>query len=229
MPARQASRTVWRVGHYTAPLAFTPRERCSWDHRFDDPQRRWRTLYCAELPETCLREVLADLRPSTSQIADFQRVFGPEARTELSGSAVTASWRQENVLAQATLDVAGQVLDLTDQWIRHQIELQHAALLHEHGMSHLDLSEITNSRRPVTQTIAAEAYDSGCAAVRFPSRLDGSVCFALFEGRAELQADGAPVPLTDPAPLALRKVAAAWDLTVAAAPAPDRAPFNTTM
>lgn len=57
-------------------------------------------------------------------------------------------------------------------------------LLLEHGLQHLDLHEITTSRRAVTQTIAADLYDrDATAAVRFPSRLDGGACVALFENR----------------------------------------------
>ncbi len=51
-----------------------------------------------------------------------------------------------------------------------------------------------------------------------PSRLDGLPCFALFEGRANLEAVDDPIPLTDPAPEALVKVAADWRLTLQPAP-----------
>lgn len=54
---------LWRVGYHATPLEFTPLELYSFSHRFDDIHHRFRTLYLADLPETCLREVLADLRP----------------------------------------------------------------------------------------------------------------------------------------------------------------------
>jgi hypothetical protein len=85
--------------------------------------------------------------------------------------------------------------------------------------SHLDLPEITTRRRPVTQTIAADLFDQGVSAVRFPSKLDGNPCFALFEGRgALLQADD-PVALTDPPPQPLTNVTAPWRLVLEPAPA----------
>jgi hypothetical protein len=68
-----------------------------------------------------------------------------------------------------------QLVDLTD-------------LLVEHGLKHLDLHEITTSRRVVTQTIAADLFDRGASAVRFPSRRDGGACVALFEGRGTVAA-----------------------------------------
>jgi hypothetical protein len=42
-------------------------------------------------------------------------------------------------------------------------------LLLEHDMQHLDLNEITTSRRAITQTIATDLLDRGASAIRFPS------------------------------------------------------------
>ncbi len=81
-----------------------------------------------------------------------------------------------------------------------------------HELAHLDLNEITSRRRAVTQTIAGDLYDQGAAAIRFPSRLDGNPCLAVFEGRATVDQVGAAVALTDPAPEALVNVCAAWRL-----------------
>jgi hypothetical protein len=82
----------------------------------------------------------------------------------------------------------------------------------------LDLHEITAKRRAVTQTIAADLYDRGAAAVRFPSRLDGLACIALFEDRGEVHAAGDPIALTDPAPAPLITVTADWKLELEPTP-----------
>ena len=112
-----------------------------------------------------------------------------------------------------TLD--GPICDLTDIAQRRSIEERHSELLLEHGMQHLDLHEITTTRRVVTQTIAGDLHDDGVAAIRFPSHLDGNPCIAVFEGRGEFDHHGAIVALTDPAPEQLVAVAAAWHLTLA--------------
>jgi len=109
---------------------------------------------------------------------------------------VTAKWRRENVLVQARLELDGPVIDLFDADTRQELEDRHAALLVEYGLEHLDLSEITTKRRKVTQTIAGDLYDRGAAAVQFPSRLDGKVCVALFEGRGAVHPVGDVVALT---------------------------------
>lgn len=211
---------VWRVGFIGDPLGFVPPERRAHNNRFDDIKRRFGTLYCALVAETALREVLADLRPNAAAISRYIKRFGREAAADIPSAAVTAEWRRRHVLAPARIKLDGSILDLTDVDQRREIELRHADLLAEHNMAHLDLHELTTARRAVSQTIAADAFDAlGSAAVRFASRLDGLPCYALFEGRALLIANGEPVALTDPAPEPLENVAASWRLLMEPAPA----------
>lgn len=204
---------LWRVGHRGDPLAFTPFEICAWNHRFDDVQRRFRTIYCAERPETSLREVLADLRPNLEARLAFAEAFGVAALDDLPLAPVTARWREEHLLAPAAIVRSGELIDLTEPAIRAELERRHAALLVEHGLQHLDLHEITARRRVVTQTIATDLFDNyGAAALRFPSRLDGQPALVVFEGRAELVEAGEPVALTDPAPEVFIRVCEEWGL-----------------
>jgi hypothetical protein len=210
-----AHRSYWRVGHTGGPLGFVPLEICEYSHRFDDLRHRFRTVYIAELPETCLRETLADFRPKLSTIRFFQREMGAAAATDLPAWPITAAWRREHVLAPLRLKLEGPICDLTDIAQRRSIEQRHAGLLLEHDMQHLDLHEITTGRRVVTQTIAGDLFDEGVAAVRFPSHLDGNPCIAVFEGRGDLGHHGPIVTLTDPAPQQLVEVADAWHLTLA--------------
>jgi hypothetical protein len=207
-----AERVYWRVGYHGDPLGFVPSEICEWSHRFDDFRRRFRTVYVAELAETCLREVLADFRPNLSAIRRFQQEMGAEAAHELATQPITAAWRREHVLVPVSLRLDGPIYDLTDVPQRQKIEERHVDLLLKHDMRHLDLHEITTSRRVVTQEIAADTYDDGAAAIRFPSCLDGNACVAVFEGRGELDLAGEVLPLTDPPPTALLKVVAPWHL-----------------
>ena len=208
---------LWRVGHRDDPLAFTRRELCEWNHRFDDVRRRFRTIYCAEDPRTSLREALADFRPKLSAIRTFADAFGEGALDDLAPHPVTVSWREQHVLASAQVRLDGPIVDLNEPQTRDELEKRHAALLTERGLEHLDLHEITSRRRVVTQTIAADLFDRyEAAAVRFPSRLDGRPALALFEGRGELVAAGEPIELTDPAPAPLVEVCTEWGLTLEA-------------
>jgi RES domain len=205
---------LWRVGYHEDPFGFVPFELCRYSHRFDDSAKRFRTLYLAECDLTCLREVLADYRPNLAARQRHIERYGSEAAADLVSEQITASWRRQNVLAPAALELAGYVADLTDPGTRQQLEIIHADLLAEHGLDHLDLHEITTGRRAVTQTIAGDLYDRGASAVMFPSRLDGGKCIALFEGRGAVDIAGDVVTLTDPAPPSLVTVAREWGLGI---------------
>lgn len=203
---------LWRVGYHRAPVDFTPLDLYGFSHRFDDVNQRFRTLYVAEFEVTGLREVLADFRPNLAARQRHIERYGPEAADDFPVAPVTAKWRRENVLVQVRLELDGPVVDLFDADTREELEDRHAALLVEYGLEHLDLSEITTKRRKVTQTIAGDLCDRGAAAVQFPSRLDGKVCVALFEGRGTVHQVGDVVALTDPPPDALLTVTDEWKL-----------------
>jgi hypothetical protein len=214
----EEGRILWRVGYFADPLGFTPLELYQFSHRFDDLYRRFRTLYCADLAETCLREVLADFRPNLGALRRHVEHYGPEAAQDFVDEPVTAQWRRQHVLVPTVLGLDGPLVDLTDVPTRQQIEDRHVALLLEHDLQHLDLHEITTSRRAVTQTIAADLFDRGAGAVRFPSRLDGGACVALFEGRGIASSAGDPIALTDPPPESLTNVTTPWGLALEPAP-----------
>lgn len=211
----------WRVGYHRDPLRLAPipLSDYAFGHRFDDAKRRFRTLYCAEHPQTCLMEVLADYRPDHAAMQRHLELYGPEAVEDFPPEPVTRSWREQNVLVPVELeDPSAALVDLTDPAVRQDLEIRHAHLLVEHGMNHLDLHEITSSRRIITQTIAAQIYDQGACGIRFPSRLNGQPCLALIEGRAAVLQAGPIVALTDPPVSPLAEVAAIWGLELAPAP-----------
>lgn len=203
---------LWRVGYRADPLAFTPSELCSGHHRFDDPTRRFRTVYCAEHPETALREVLADFRPKVSALQAFAEKFGDDALDDVPAGLVTMVWREQHLLTPTRMDLDGDLVDMTDAAVRAELESRHAAMLIEHGLEHLDFHELTTRHRLVTQTIAGDLYDRGAAALRFPSSLDGQANVVLFEGRGELEEAGDSTALTEPPPKPLVTVCTEWGL-----------------
>jgi RES domain len=205
-------RKYWRVGYHLDPAGFVPWELCSWNHRYDDLLQRFRTIYIAEQDQTAIREVLADLRPNAGAIARYVKRFGPASVKDIPSQPVTQSWRRQHVLAQVHLEWDGLLLDLCDPDIRYELEVSLAPFLHTYEMDHLDLSEITARLRPLTQLIATLSYDADVAGVRFPSRLDGQPCVAVFEGRGSVEIIGDPAALIDPPPEALQEVCSGWHL-----------------
>jgi hypothetical protein len=188
---------VWRLGHRDDPLDYTPRRLCGWQHRWDDPEREYRTLYCAESDLTCLREVLADLRPNAKAIAELEELFGEDTPALAGVGEVAAEWRDAHLLCPALIVTAHEFCDLdAEVGMRHELERELAGLLVEHGMDHLDISQVRSRDRIVTQSVSRELYERYYAGVRFGSNLDDQPCYALFEGRADLLVDGDALELT---------------------------------
>jgi hypothetical protein len=181
-----------------------PHEYCSWEHRFDDPQRDYRTVYGAQYKVTALREVLADLRPDTKARADFAQFQIDQGVTvdelQVPASAVTAAWRQAHELAPARVERDGELVELDRPRLLDELATRHAALLAAHGMRQLNISEIRSKNRAVTQTIGRDLYERGAAGLLFRSNLDDHGCVVLFEGRAHFRADGDAIPLTEDVP-----------------------------
>lgn len=141
--------------------------------------------------------MLADLRPNAKAIAELRELFG-ERTPALGGvGEVGPEWREAHVLAPALALSGGELCDLDARLaLRRELEHQLADLLVEHGMAHLDVTEVRSRDRIVTQSVSRELYERDYAGVRFGSNLDDRPCYALFEGRAELAPDGAPLALT---------------------------------
>jgi hypothetical protein len=78
-----------------------PHHLCGWQHRWDGPQREYRTLYCAESELTCVREVLADLRPNAKAIAELKELFGDDTPALQGVGEVAAEWRDAHLLCPA--------------------------------------------------------------------------------------------------------------------------------
>jgi hypothetical protein len=219
------SHRVWRLGHVDAPLDYLPHEYCSWEHRFDDPQRDYRTLYCAQHKITCLREVLADLRPESRVRADFAEFqldqgVAPED-LDVPAREVTDAFRRAHVLAPARVQRAGPVVDLDQPALLEQLAAKHSQLLAEHGMAYLNISEIRSKSRPVTQAISRDLYEQGVACILFRSNQDDERCLVLLEGRAQLYSDGAAIPLTANLP-ELLQVCSEYSLVLKASPVANR-------
>ena len=206
---------MWRVGYVSGPLVFHPRP--CFEHRFDDPGHNFRTLYCAEQRITALREALAFLRPRPHTLEEVEESL---SLLPLSGELrqdtglISRAWLLNHLLVPARLEfLSGDLVDLDNVELRHQLETRYAKLLREHGFAHLNISELRSTNRIVTQTIGRGLFDEGAAGVIFGSNLDDNRCLALFEGRCRLTPDGPAESLINPFP-ELLQVCREWDLAI---------------
>jgi len=187
---------VWRVGYFASPCEFTPHALCGWNHRFDDPKREYRTIYATDKKETCLREVLADFRPSKKALVDFKKFFGDDEALQCAG-VVPSAWREKHVLAQATIVVtSGKMAHIESADVLTDLSRRLADPLAARKLKHLDVARIRSQDRDLTRAASRLLYDDGRAGIEFHSRLDKLPCHALFEGRARLEQQGNAKPLS---------------------------------
>jgi hypothetical protein len=135
-------------------------------------------------------------------LAELHALFGPDQGLDAAAGAVTEAFRRERVLAPADMVLDGALVDVDAPRTRAELEREHAAMLAEHGMAHLDVAEVRSRTRVVTQRIGRTLYERGMAAIRFGSNLDDRPCYAVFEARGRLEArEGEePVALTPDLP-----------------------------
>lgn len=187
---------------------------CGWQGRFDDPERSFRTLYCARDLETALRETLAPLRPPTALVAELTELFGPTSPSIKALGQVRLSELGSRVLAFGAVVAVSDLVDLTDVAVRAHVERENPELLAAHGLDHLDVSAVSSRTRALTQALARGFYEHGASGVRFTSNVDGRPCLALFEGRSRLTATGlTATPLPSARPL-IADICAELNLTL---------------
>ncbi len=187
---------VWRVGYFASPCDFTPRDLCGWNHRFDDPRREYRTIYAADKKETCLREVLADLRPDKKAVADFKKLFGDDDSVECAGR-VTLAWRKKHVLVQVKINISsGKMADIESAAVLADLSERLEKQLAARKLKRLDAARIRSQDRDLTRAASRLLHDDGHAGIDFRSRLDKVPCHALFEMRASLNQVGIAIPLS---------------------------------
>jgi hypothetical protein len=151
-------------------------------------------------------------------LAELRDLFGRDASVEAAAGTVPAGFRRERVVAAADLVLDdGELVDVDAPATRAALEREHAPLLAEHGMRHLDVAEVRSRTRLVTQRIGRGLYEAGAAAIRFGSNLDDRPCYAVFEARGHLAAraagEGAVLELDGDLP-ALVTVCAEYGLTL---------------
>ena len=133
---RPKARVWWRVGHSGGPLRFPPKTYSPWQSRFDDPEKRVRTLYCATDRLTCFYEILAPFRPDATALAEMAATETPPEGAGDIGHVPTA-WRRKHVLSPARIQLfRGSLINLDSVPVREQIARRYPWLLQEHGVDH---------------------------------------------------------------------------------------------
>ena len=193
----------WRVSAWHAPLDPPPpapplgtESKDDDGHRYDDPEGRWRTLYCATDAEGALGECLGDFRLNTSAVARIERYLESEPdqdfdedyfRPLTADDVAGFDWK----LAHASATPRATFIDV-DDW-RTYIAVAPKALpaLVGYGIKRFDRSTVLDERRYITRTLAGVYRDQAteplsgelrAAGLRSTSRLPPAwECWALWE------------------------------------------------
>jgi hypothetical protein len=193
----------WRVSAWprpfdppppAAPLDADPREDDG--NRYDDPDGRFKTLYCATDPEGAIGECLGDFGYSASaarRIEEFLVGEPDEGHDEEYQHPLTAEdikgfqWK----LAHAPADSGARVMDIEHPRSHIAVAPKAVPAVLRYGVKRFDRSTLLDERRYVTRTLAgiyrADATNPAtgellAAGLRFTSRLAPAwECWALWE------------------------------------------------
>ncbi len=183
MIAVQAATTpvapLYRIGWSPNPLAWPPRAYIG-SERFDDPRRRFRTLYAAEQRRACFVETLAQYRADLQQLAAEAVVASGERREE--PPRVPIAWCDERRVGRFRLQPGQPWLDLRAFETREALRRQVARKLLDLGLADLDVSVALATNRALSQAIARWAYEHGYHGIAYTSRFDVAFnCWAVFD------------------------------------------------
>ncbi len=174
------------------PLSASPEEDDG--HRYDDPDGRFRTLYCATEPEGALGECLGDFVFNTTAMVRIEAFlesepepgFDEDYHHPLSPDDIKAfGWK----LGHAPARDAG-LIDV-EHWRTHLAAAPRALpALGRYGIKRFDRHTLLDERRYITRTLAGvyrvDATDEHgellASGLRFTSRLPPAwECWALWE------------------------------------------------
>jgi hypothetical protein len=173
-------RALYRIGRLPNPLAWPPRAVVG-DSRFDDPLKRFSTLYAAEGRLACFVEVLAQFRPSLQTLAAEQSLA--DTREPRMRPHIPRDWYDTRGIARLRVKPWQRWLDLRAIETREALRGEFAALILALGLDDLDVSGVSTSKRMLTQAVAGWAHANEYQGIVYPSRLDSTLmCWALFEG-----------------------------------------------
>lgn len=171
-----------RVGRGPDPLGFVPLEYQTWEGRYDDPDRTWRTLYLAGDAYGAWVEVLGRFRPHDDLAAALKDITDEEGdAAPIPAGRVPLSWLSNRRVAHARL--MGRFAEVGEPDTLRWLATRLGELLARSGVRDLDLSAATGPQRELTQAIARELYlHADTHAIEYPSRYGETIrCIAVFE------------------------------------------------
>jgi hypothetical protein len=196
-------RELFRVARRPDPFVLP-----AWNNvgaeRFDDPARRFRTLYVADTRLACFLETLQAFRPTPANLERWNATRGPDE--QYPPPAVPDDWHVRRVVGRVRIDGPMPLLDARAFATCTVLRADLASTLVRLKLPDLDPSTVRGPYRELTQEIAGWAYDRGYQGIVYRSRFDDGLsepldCLALFgvDGIAQVRPVGVdPIRRDDP-------------------------------
>jgi hypothetical protein len=180
---RRTDPFIWRV---PSPLDFAN----PGGSRFDDPNGRYATLYCATRRYGALLEKLSPLRPIPELAAQYDSALDDDADPAYDqpapGTVFPVDFTTSSVMGIVTIDSACCFLDVDDPHNHRRLEqLGGRPLLDLLEISRIDRGTFVTLDRRLTRQIAGELHDilsDDIAGLRYTSAIDQAAeCWAIWD------------------------------------------------
>ncbi len=132
--AASPQEALYRIGRLPNPLGWPPLSAVG-GGRFDDPRRRFRTLYCAEQRRACFYEVLGPLRPDPETLVRMKRTGASLDSTLIP--TVPRDWCSKRAIGRLDLAPGQKWLDLRAIETREALRVELAETLVSLGLTDL--------------------------------------------------------------------------------------------
>ncbi|HTV74539.1 MAG TPA: RES domain-containing protein [Candidatus Acidoferrales bacterium] len=159
-----------RLRDWSAAGAVDRLNRRTFGHRWDDPERQFRSLYCADSPLAAVIESLQDLLPSPSVIASL-RLLQLEPGDELPPvGALPEDLFETSHLCTLQIEPGIAFADVLNEEIVSNMRVAHAHLAQTLGMKPITAGTMLSEDFELTQAIARSLYDAGFAGIYLMSK-----------------------------------------------------------
>jgi hypothetical protein len=159
-----------RLRDWAAASAVDRLGKQTFGNRWDDPERQFRSLYCADSPLGAIIESLQDLLPSPSAIATLSALQLEPGEELPSLGSLPADLFSNSYLCTLQVEPGVPFADALDADIISEMRVNYAHLAVELGAEPITAGTMLSEDFELTQAIAHALYARGFAAVHMMSK-----------------------------------------------------------
>ncbi|HKU68857.1 MAG TPA: RES domain-containing protein [Candidatus Baltobacteraceae bacterium] len=140
-------------------------------HRWDDPQRKFRSLYLGDSDTGAMVEVLQDLMPHPVTVQRARALVLEPGEEPPPVGSIDPQFFEDNYLCTLSAEANGHFIDVLNADIIKIMNDQHGALLHALHLPLITADTMNGYDTEVTQAVARTVYEGN---------YDGIMCMSKF-------------------------------------------------